>query len=241
MFGSSDVGPSARGEDALSSAYADLRRSLSSIARRVHADSDSADGVGATLLVEGRSVFAGSNSFTEAIDGLQYGLQQGPCLTAVARREATASRTIGAGEQRWDAFTTPAAVLGLRSVTSTPVWSGSAVVGSLNFYGRDATTFDTTTADSLQARAEPAGRAMATAWLLAVAAANAHVLARAVRDREAVDIAVGLLMDRYQMTSSHARVLISQLAAQDGTSAADAARALVEHPIPSLPAPPERD
>lgn len=239
MLGSSDVGSTPPDDDALARAQEELCRSLGAIARRVHADGG-ADGVGATLLVEGRSVFAGSNPFTEAVDDLQYGLQQGPCLTAVAREEMTASRTIGAGEQRWEVFTTPAAVLGLRSVTSTPVWSRSTVVGSLNFYGRTAATFDNTTAASLQARSEPAGQTMVTAWLLAVAAANAHVLARAVQDREAVDIAVGLLMDRYQMTSSHARVLIGQLAAQDGTSPADAARALVEHPPRSPPAPPQR-
>lgn len=236
MLGSSDIAPTLPGDDAFARALAELGRSLTSIARRVHADSG-ADGVGATLLVEGRSVFAGANRFTEAIDDVQYGLRQGPCLTAVARREVTASRTIGAGEERWDGFTAPAAVLGLRSVASTPVWSGSAVVGSLNFYGRDAATFDDTTAASLRAHSEPAGQAMVTAWLLAVAAANAHVLARAVHDREAIDIAVGLLMDRYRMTTSHARVLIGQLAAQDGTSAAQAARALTDHPIPNPPAP----
>ena len=184
MLGSSDVGPTPLGDDPLATTFAELRRSLSFVARRAHADSGGADGVGATLLVAGRSVFAGSNPFTEAVDDVQYGLQQGPCLTAVARQEVTASRTIGAGEERWAVFTTPAAALGLRSVASTPVWSASTVVGSLNFYGRDAATFDTTTDASLHAQTEPAGRAMVTAWLLAVAAANAQVLARAVQDRE---------------------------------------------------------
>ena len=61
-----------------------------------------------------------------------------------------------------------------------------------------------------------------------MAAATREVLAAAVRDREDIDIAVGLLMDRYAMTASHARILVGQLAAQDHVSDADAARSLTD-------------
>ncbi|RYZ32059.1 MAG: GAF domain-containing protein [Propionibacteriaceae bacterium] len=207
-------------------AMVELDRSLREIARRASVQVGVADGVGATLLVQGREVFAGSNPFTEAVDAVQYGLHLGPCVAAVASERVVRSRTIGTGERRWGQFTPEAAALELRSVVSTPVWSGRRVIGSLNLYGRHATSFDTADTASVQRDTEHLTRAMTTAWLLAVAAANAQVLVRAVRDREDVDVAVGLLMDRYRMTASHARILIGQLAAQDGVSEPVAARSL---------------
>ena len=267
-------------------ATVELRLHLGELARRTHRMLGVPDGVGATLLVEGRAVYAGSNPFTDAVDEVQYRLGRGPCVTAVASRRVVRSRTIGAeergtrergaGERRWGSFTPQAGALGLRSVVSLPVRLEGTVVGSLNLYGHHAATFDTTTThdlgDSSAAAArttgladasDPAGttywadttgtrgttgsggttdlavagvlfdtdtvgRAMASAWLVAVAAANAQALGRAVGDREDIDVAVGLLMDRYRMSASHARILIGQLAAQDHVSKPDAARSLLE-------------
>lgn len=212
-------------------AVAELRGQLHGLARRLHEDVrlDRSGGVGATLLVEGRPVFGGSNGFTEAVDEVQYRLEQGPCVAAVASGRVVRSRTIGSGERRWTSFTAAAAPLGLRSVASLPVRVADRVVGSLNLYGRHAASLDGASTPALRRASAAAGRGMTAAWLLAVAEANARILADAVRDREDIDIAVGLLMDRYLMTSGSARVLIAQLAVQDDVSKATAARSLT-HP-----------
>ena len=209
-------------------AIAELRGQLHGLARRLHEDIslDGSGGVGATLLVEGRPVFGGSNGFTEAVDEVQYRLEQGPCLAAVASGRVVRSRTIGDGERRWALFTADAAPLGLRSVASLPVRVADRVVGSLNLYGQHAASLDGASTPVLRRASATAGRGMTAAWLLAVAEANARILTDAVRDREDIDIAVGLLMDRYVMTSGSARVLIAQLAALDDDRRAAAARSL---------------
>lgn len=213
---------------------AGLRRHLDALARSAHALIVDADGVGTTMLVKDGSVFAGSNPFTDAVDQVQYGLGQGPCLAAVESRAVVRSRSIGAGEPRWTRFTPRAAALELRSVASVPVWADHEVVGSLNVYGRDATTLDGLDVAELRRHAERTGRAIQGARLVAAAAATAEVLLAAARDREDIDLAVGLLMDRYTMTASHARILLGQLATQDQVSTGDAARSLTGPPRPPL-------
>lgn len=226
----------------------EVRRHLQAIAPWASRTFASADGVGATLMVRGQPVFAGSNPFTDAVDEVQYGVQRGPCITAVASGRVVRSRSIGAGERRWGGFTACAATLGLRSATSIPVMSswgqstGSTVIGSLNLYGRSSTSLDLIETSSLLRGAELLERALASAWLVGVAAANAQTLVDAVRDREAIDLAVGLLMDRYVLSAAHARILISQVAAQDQVSEPDAARALADQSqrAPHEPTPDER-
>ncbi len=188
-------------------------------------------------MVEGRPVFGGSNGFTDAVDEVQYRLQQGPCVAAVATGRVVRSRTIGHGERRWRQFTADAAALGLRGVASLPVRVGHQVVGSLNLYGRDPASLDGASRAALARASATAGRAMTAAWLLCVAEANGRVLADAVRDREDVDVAVGLLMSRDALTEDAARVLISRLAVQDHVSTAAAARSLT-HPDTERPAAP---
>lgn len=213
-------------------ALEELRLHLRELASRADVSFGVGDGVGATLLVEGRSVFAGSNPFTEAVDDVQYGLQRGPCLAAVATGRVMRSRTIGTTERRWGEFTSRAGSIGLRSVASLPVWDEGTVIGSFNLYGRDETTFDALDIALLQAGTATLGRAMLSAWLVGVAVANAQVLSVAVQDREDIDIATGLLMDRYSMSAAHARILIGQLAVQDQLSEAATARALTDQQQP---------
>lgn len=197
--------------------------------RRVASDALGVDGVGITMLLLDGVVYGGSNTFTTQVDEAQYRLMEGPCVTATRTGEVVRSSAIGDGEQRWPGFTREAAALTLRSVVSAPLLHDGAVIGSLNLYGRAAdglTGLDGAAARRAAARVEPTVR---NTRLLAIATSNSHVLREAGRQRMEVESAVRWLMGYYAMDVGHARILLAQLARQEGVPEAEAARHVLTH------------
>lgn len=207
----------------------DLRRSLREAAVRTSRVVGVADGVGVTSGVGGDLVFAGCNEFTDAVDGLQYGGMEGPCLTAQASGGAVRSDGIGVDESRWPRFGAQAAVLGLRSVVSTPLLARGAVVGSLNLYGKTARTLSTLDDAAVALLAKTVEASLSSAFLVAVADANAHWFARAASARATIEMAVGVLMDRHGVQASEAVRLLEQRALEDGVGQSEAARRMLRH------------
>jgi GAF domain-containing protein len=227
--------------------HANLRRSLRATAERMLADARSpdrphrlsrtvvrrddlasVDGLGVTMVVDGRSVFAGANAFTEAVDEVQYDLGEGPCLAAVAAGRIVSSTRIATTERRWSRFTALTAGLGLRSVLSVPMVTGDEVVGSVNLYSRIPSGLVAVPPKVLRGLAADAEGSLSSPRLLALAESSARHLAHALDARAAVEHAVGLLMDRYLMSAGQARILLAQLARQNGTSEAAAALTLTD-------------
>lgn len=163
-----------------------LRASLSDFARWAQHEVAVADGVGVTVVIDDKSVFAGSNVYTESLDAMQYGIAEGPCLTAVGIGAVVRSTTIGSGESRWSRFTPRAARLALRCVASAPVRSDGwdvRVIGSLNLYGRSKDALDSLdTADVERVAAALRGR-VGSARSVAVASANTQALLAAAHRR----------------------------------------------------------
>ncbi|GAA3552449.1 hypothetical protein GCM10022197_04360 [Microlunatus spumicola] len=189
-------------------------------------DHGGVDGVGVTLVVDGESVFVGANAFTDAVDEVQYDLDEGPCLTAVASGRIVSSTRIGTTERRWSRFTPQAAALELRSVRSAPITHEDRVIGSVNLYSRTAYGLGAVPPRVLHRLTQAAEDALSRAWLLALAGTGVRRLTDALDDRAVTEHAVGLLMDRYLMNANQARTLLGQLALHDGVSDAAAARTL---------------
>lgn len=172
-------------------------------------------------------MFVGSNGFTEALDEVQYRLNEGPCLSAVAVGHVVRSATIGSGERRWPDFTPRASALALRSVVSLPIRSGGELVGSVNLYSRTPSGFATTPVGQLNDSVQAVGRSLSSVRLLALVQAGARTLAEALQERIDVDLAVGVLMDRCTMNVNQASVLLTQLARLDGVTTSSAARSVL--------------
>ncbi len=204
-----------------------LQPLMQRVARSTRTFAPAADGTGTALLVGERWVFAGSNVFTRAVDRVQYGLGEGPCLSAVSEGVVVRSGDLGSDEHRWPGFTAHASDLALRSVVSAPMVVGDEVIGSLNLYSRTAGGFEETRTETLEQAAVAAAAVLSRPRLLALAETAALALADAARNRAEVDLAVGLLMDRYTLSAGHAVVLIGQLARHDGVGELDAARSLL--------------
>src|SRR4029077_2001572 len=108
--------------------------------------------------------------FVREIDAIQYGLGEGPCISAAAERKTMRSGSLG-GEQRWPRFGPRVGRLGVHSVLSLPLLTPDGVFGAMNVYARAKDAFDDHAVNVGELFSVPA----------AIAVQNAQVLAQAKR------------------------------------------------------------
>ena len=85
-----------------------------------------ADGAGLTMMERDRSdTIVASAPFVREIDAIQYGIGEGPCISAAKERTSMRSGSLG-GERRWPRFGPRAGRLGVHSVLSLPLLTRTA-------------------------------------------------------------------------------------------------------------------
>jgi GAF domain-containing protein len=163
-----------------------------------------ADGAGLTLLEEDRAdTIVATAPFVTEIDDIQYGLRQGPCISAAAEARTVMSGSLGA-DQRWPRFGGRVARLGVHSVLSLPLVTPDGVLGAMNVYAHDKNAFDDRAAELGEIFAEPAAIAVQNAQVLAQTRRLAQRLHSALETRGVVDRAVGILLSRSGGTAEEA-------------------------------------
>ncbi len=163
-----------------------------------------ADGAGLTLIEEGRTdTIVKSAPFVREIDDIQYGLGQGPCISAA--KEATPMRSGSLGtDHRWPQFGPRAGRLGVHSVLSLPLISAESVVGAMNVYAHSQDAFDERAVQLGQLFAVPAAIAVQNAQILAQTQRLAAKFQSALTNRAAIDQAIGIIMSRSGVTPEEA-------------------------------------
>jgi anti-anti-sigma factor len=155
-----------------------------------------ADGVSVSLLRHGvLSTVAASDQTIMAMDADQYATSEGPCVDASVRGHWFHAESLDT-ETRWPAFTPRARALGIKAILSSPLRAFDQPVGALNIYSRTASTFKV---KDQQAAATFAARA-------SVILSDAHVdvsdqkmairFQEALRNREVLSLAKGIIMER---------------------------------------------
>ena len=140
-----------------------------------------ADGAGLTLLEDDRAdTIVATAAFVSEIDDIQYGVGQGPCITAAREAQTVISGSLGA-DPRWRKFGGTVARLGVHSVVSLPLVTPDRVVGAMNVYAHAKHAFDERAAELGEIFAVPA----------AVAVQNAQVLAQTQRLAAQLSVGVG--------------------------------------------------
>jgi transcriptional regulator with GAF, ATPase, and Fis domain len=155
-----------------------------------------ADGAGLTLLENDRpDTIVASAEFVQVVDAIQYGLGQGPCITAAADGRTVMSGSLQ-DEVRWPRFGPRVAQLGVHSVLSLPLMGPGGALGAMNVYGHAPDSFDQRSIDLGELYAVPAAISVHNAQVLAQARRVADRLQRALTSRSAIDQAVGILISR---------------------------------------------
>lgn len=138
---------------------------------------------------------AGTGQLVWEVDDRQYKLRQGPCYDAIRHGGVTIMDDTET-ETRWPEYVTEVRKLGLRAQMGLQLYTEEGALGGLNFY-------------SLEAGVDP--DAVQLAELFAAHAAIAlgrarheHQLKESVASRQAIGTAVGIVMERYQISEDRA-------------------------------------
>ena len=185
------------------------------------------DSAGVTLRVDGRDLTAAaSDEFAHAIDKIQYELDEGPCLTAL--EEGLVQRTEALSEEsRWPRFSRQATDEGLNCVLSLPL-KGDGMAGALNLYSKTERTFDVSTI--------AAGEVFATQTSIALQNAQTYIAARSVSDqlnealktRDMIGQAKGILMEREGVSDPEAFEMLKTISQNSNVKLRDIAQKLVD-------------
>ena len=190
-----------------------------------------ADGAGLTLLEQDRSnTIVATAPFVTEIDDVQYGIGQGPCITAAAEGQTVMSGSLGA-DPRWPRFGGRVARMGVHSVVSLPLVTPDGVVGAMNVYAHDKDTFDEHAAELGEIFATPAAVAVQNAQVLAQAQRLATRLQSALETRGVIDRAVGIMMSRSGGTEEQAMARLRALSQHEHQRLAAVAQQLVEEAV----------
>ena len=190
-----------------------------------------AEGAGLTMLEDDRpQTVVASAEFVRAVDDLQYGLGEGPCLLAVATRQTQTSGSLG-GERRWPRFGPRVGRMGVHSVLSLPLLLPDRAVGALNVYahGKDAFGSDAVRIGELFAR--PAAVSVHNTQVLAQSQRLATQLGEALTSRAVIDQALGILMSRTGAAPEEAFDRLRTMSQSQHVKVAEVARTLVAEAV----------
>jgi GAF domain-containing protein len=187
-----------------------------------------ATGAGVSVIDErGRRSSGSTDDRVREADSLQYELDEGPCLTAAATRELIRIDDVTADE-RWPAWASAVAPLGLRAAMSSPLVVGDGALGAMKVYADEPGVFDAGAAERLALFSAQAAVLVANVQSFERAKRLSDGMRQAVHDRDNINMAKGVLMGRNSVDERTALGILLARGDQEGMTVAEAARAIVD-------------
>lgn len=215
----------------LATGHLGLKDALTRVATFAARAVPGADGAGLTLIEQERAdVIVATAPFVSTIDDIQYGIGQGPCITAAREGRTVLSGSLGA-DSRWLQFGSKVARLGVHSAMSLPLITATGVVGAMNVYAHAKHVFDERAAELGELFAEPAAVAVQNAQILAQAQRLAEQLQVALEARGVIDRAVGIIMSRSGITQADALERLRRLSQSEHLKLAATATRIVDEAV----------
>ncbi|MFL6095328.1 MAG: ANTAR domain-containing protein, partial [Blastococcus sp.] len=149
------------------------------------------------------------------------------CLAATATRELIRIDDLTT-DGRWPSWAAAVAPLGLRAAMSSPLVVGDVSLGAMKVYADEPGAFDAGAEQRLALFSAQAAVFVANVRSFDRAKRLSQGMRQAVRDRDAVSTAKGVLMGRDAVDEDTALRLLLARAERDGTTVAEAARSVVE-------------
>jgi len=201
-----------------------------------HATVGGADGVSVSLARAGKlTTIAATDETIAQMDRDQYATGQGPCLAAAAQGHWFHIESL-AEEDRWPAFVPRARDGGIGSILSTPLLgAGDRPVGALNIYSRSDRAFGPAEQELAALFATQASRIVTDARADVAAEEAAHRFQDALRVREIIAHAQGILMAREGVTADAAYAILCRAARQTGITVRRHATEIVAGQPPDSP------
>jgi hypothetical protein len=145
---------------------------------------------------------APTDGILREVDAAQYELREGPCYEAAAdTAHVTASNL--AADDRFPRYAEVAVAHGIRSQAGIRLFDTPTSQGALNLYSRSVGAF---------LDLETVGRLFAHQSAMALEyARQIHNLEEAVRTRKTIGQALGIVMERYELTDERAFAFLTRL------------------------------
>lgn len=186
------------------------------------------EGGGVTLVREGKKYTAAySDEVVERADALQYELDEGPCLSAW-RDNAIFRIDEMATEDRWPRWTPAAVTMGLGSSLSAPLRARGVCTGAIKVYSRDPGAYSDVSETILQLLADQAGVVLANVQGYVEAQELSEQLKEALRSRDVIGQAKGILMAREGVDDEAAFAMLRQASQTQNVKLRDIASSVVE-------------
>ena len=129
------------------------------------------------------------------VDTIQYGIGEGPCITAAAEGRTQRSGSLRT-ELQWPRFGPRVAQLGVHSALSLPLRVDGSTLGAMNIYAHATNAFDDRAVALGETYAIPAAISVQNAQALSHAQRLATQLQDALTSRAVIDQALGIVMSR---------------------------------------------
>jgi GAF domain-containing protein len=163
---------------------------------------------GITLQPNGRPLtVASSDAVAAQVDELQYGIDQGPCLSALRTGRQVRIDDV-ASDKRWSGYAIQALAHGVRSSLSLPITAQQKPVGALNLYAPAPGFFAATQIQHAQRFADNASVAMGLAARLAAQVVLTDQLRASLASRSIIDQALGVIMAEQRCTTREAFAIL---------------------------------
>lgn len=162
---------------------------------------------GGSLMLIGRGGVIDSPAYSSSVayesDMAQLATGQGPCLDAIGQQHTTVIEDLET-EQRWPDYRAKTLELGVRSMISFRLFVTADSMGALNMYSRRPNAFDRRSQLLGQVFAAQASVAMKAALIEAA-------LETALKSRDVIGQAKGVLMARHRLTADMAFEVLKHL------------------------------
>jgi GAF domain-containing protein len=185
---------------------------------------------------------ASSHPLASQVDEIQYGHNEGPCLTSLRTGEMIVIEDL-ATDDRWPSYQMPALGHGIRSSLSLPLHTDDRVLGAVNVYATEPFAFGTHEQRTARRFADEAARALALALRLADRSEMSTHLQTALASRAVIDQALGVIMGQNRCTAEAAFDILRTTSQNRNVKlrdvAADLITAVSGKPPSTVPASPE--
>jgi GAF domain-containing protein len=200
---------------------------LSLVVTLAHAAVAGADGASVTLSRYGTlATVAASDETISGMDADQYATGQGPCISAATDGHRIHVDSLDA-ESRWPQFLPRAKQRGINSILSLPLLTWGQPVGALNIYSTTAGAFADPEHGLATLCAQQASDFLARATADVSPVEISARIREALQVRQAVTLAVGVVMGRDGVSLDDAYAILLQSAHHRATSLREQARIVV--------------
>ena len=175
-----------------------------------------AQGVSVSLDRHGKlRTVAASNDTVLEMDHHQYDSGEGPCVAAAAEGHEFHIDSL-AGETRWPTFVPKATDQGIKSILSTPLIPHDRPLGALNIYSDTERAFGASEKELAQLFATQTENLLGVAGAEVSDEQRTARVADALRSREVIAVAMGVLMERDGATQAEAAARLRKAAREKG-------------------------